>query len=962
MLHRIVLLKTIFVLFFVVSTGTPIFAGQFRENAMIRSDWLFQAEQSPTWETIQNELTWTSEMAKRISQMSGKPNLDSELVKLKAFEEQFVKLRESQADETTILDLYLHVRELKRTIFFKNPVIDFDQILLIDNPYPKGKPGDITDEWGHEARHRNGFMAESGGSLLSVGLHPGGLVRDVLPGLKGSFWRPDVSFSGDKILLSYRPVGERSFHLYECHIDGSGLKQLTFGDYDDIDPIYAPDGKILFCTTRQHSYVRCMPMTHSFALARCDADGKNIYVISANGEPDYLPSVMNDGKVIFTRWEYTEKAIWRVQSLWTCDPSGTNMQIFWGNQSVWPDVLTEARSIPGSNKVMFTGVGHHGWFDGSIGTIDPAVGIDYPFGLNRITREVPWAEVGNGPNDPPPVVDYHNSGAVSAYKTPYPLSEEYFLVSAREGNHLYSGSDNGWFFRLYLMDIYGNKELIYRGKYNAYHAIPIKARPKPQVKTDSVDWSPIGVGAIPKPGILYSNDVFEGAPEVLKLKGKSLRIIQMDPKTYTTWHKTVQHDGPSVSVFQADGVKRILGTVPIEKDGSIAFEIPPGKALSFEMLDEQGRAIHVMRTFTSVMPGEVRGCFGCHESTMTSVTLRQKAAAGKALAKGVKKPVPPSWGTEESIGYLRFVQPVLDRHCAKCHQNPEHEAYSKLNMVLRPAKSRWSSWTHTKNDISPFMEPYYTLVTGATTWGAAKPKNERNVPDNLAGIYLVEGFYMNDPEPLKTLPPYSAFSPVSQLIHHATSGEHNGIKITGEDRERLIAWVDCNGPYLGDEEIRSMYDPISPTIETIPVVRPRLATAPRINRFDIRQDGDSESLCGPVKLMPEKERNFDPASACKNWEADFLAKELESAQSGKHEIEIIDANYGSREEIKRFSVLEQVKKSFNNSRYIPIKNYKEAFGDRNIQEPATLRITYRIDGSERRYAAFGENEPIVLPR
>ncbi|MBR5626556.1 MAG: PD40 domain-containing protein, partial [Thermoguttaceae bacterium] len=521
-------------------------------------------------------------------------------------------------------------------------------------------------------------MAEPGGRMLIVGLNPGGEVKNVLEGHEGSFWRPDISFDAQKILFSFQPKGEKSFHLYECNIDGSDMKQLTQGDYDDLDPIYTPDGKIIFCSSRQHSYVRCMPMTHSFAVTRCDADGKNIYVISANGEPEYLPSMLPDGRVIFTRWEYTDKALWRVQSLWTMNPDGTNTQTFWGNQSVWPDVLTEARFIPGTRKVMFTAVGHHAWFNGSIGIIDSTAGLNYPDGLERVTREVAWPEVGNGPTDPAPSVDYHVSGKHFAYKSPYPLSEEYFLVSARDGDHLYSGDHHNWFFDLYFMDIYGNKELIYTGEYNAYYASPVRERDIPPARPDTVQWPKIGSDEKPAPGILYSNNVFEGAPEILKEKGKAIRVVQMDPKTYTTWNKTVQHDGPAISVFQAEGVKRILGTVPIEEDGSVRFEVPSGEAFFFEMLDEEGRAIHVMRSFTNVMPGEERGCFGCHESTLATQSnqVTVGAQAGLATQKPAKKLTPPSWGTEESIGYYRFVQkPVLDVYCAKCHQDPENDAY-----------------------------------------------------------------------------------------------------------------------------------------------------------------------------------------------------------------------------------------------------------------------------------------------
>ena len=917
-------------------------------TAEIENEWLFQADGEPTQEKIETEIKRTKALIERISTLPNAPELTDETQKLETLE---------TATFSNVQEHYFAVRNLKRTVFFKNPLVDFDRILLIDNPYPKGKPGDATDEWGHEARHRNGFMAVDGGRLITVGLHPGSEVVSLLPDFEGSYWRPDLSFDANEIVFSYRPIGSRSFHLYRCNVDGSHLRQLTFGDYDDLDPVFAPDGKIIFMTSRQHSYVRCMPMTHAFALARCDGDGKNIYVISANGEPEYLPAIMDDGRVIFTRWEYTDKALWRVQSLWTSNPDGTNQQIFWGNQSVWPDVLTEARSIPGTNKVMFTGVGHHAWFDGSIGIIDPNKGLDYPHGLTRVTQEVPWPEVGNGPQDPPPAVEYHRSGKIYAYKTPFPLSEEYFLVSAREGGLLYNGPHNNWFFRLYLMDIYGNKELIYRGEHNAYHAVPLRPRETPPVLLDRVEWPEIGVGATPALGTLFSNDVFANAPEILREKGKAIRIIQMDPKTYTTWHKIVQHDGPAVGVTQAEGVKRILGTVPIESDGSIAMQVPPGEAIFFQMLDEEGRAIHVMRSFTNVMPGEVRGCFGCHESQLS---VPVAATIGVAMTKGAQPPVPPRWGVEESVSYARFAQPVFDKHCADCHQNPEHEAFAKLNLTRRPSTHGWRGWVYSQRDVSPFSEPYLSLVSGVTPWGVAKPRDERNVPKNLAGVYVVEGYNQMDPIHLVTLPPYSVFSPVSPLVNNAMSGEHHGVRVTGEDLERLIAWVDCNGPYLGDEEIRNdMYDPVSRTIDTIPPIRPRVATAPRINRFDLRQDGDTTAMLGELKLMEDREPNYDPNRVVREWQHRDLLEEL-SKENLK--IEIVGASYGDDVAFDRKDVTEQLKKYFNGTRFIPIERYNDAFGDPKRNVVKNLQIAYRINDGEVKHVRFAENVRVILPK
>ena len=432
-------------------------ADEARETA--QRDWLFQADGQPTGQRIGQEIAWTRQLAARIEASTrGAVRFAESLAALEGMEQQAAALTAPSPE------LYFRVRQLKREIMFRNPVVDFQKILLVDMPYPQG------NEWPHETRHRLGYMAVPGGRLLILdGLSPAGRLTQLMPQspLHGSFWRPDVSFDAQKVVFCFKPHNEKSFHLYEINVDGTGLVQLTDGPYDDFDPIYLQDDQhVMFSTTRGHTYVRCMPPTNAFVLARCDRDGKNVYLVSANNEPDYLPSLMTDGRVIYTRWEYTDKPLWRAQKLWTINPDGTQVLHYWGNQSVWPDLMKDARSIPGSRRVMFTGSAHHNWFSGSVGIIDPDAGYNFPDGITKITADVPWPEVGNGPVDPIECPDYHRSGNFPAYYSPYPLGEQDFLVSAQR---------NGKFL-LYLMDVYGNRELIYEGVNNIFHAVPLKPR------------------------------------------------------------------------------------------------------------------------------------------------------------------------------------------------------------------------------------------------------------------------------------------------------------------------------------------------------------------------------------------------------------------------------------------------------------------------------------------------------
>jgi hypothetical protein len=771
---------------------SPAEARELRER-----DWLHQAGNNPSPERIRLEIAWTRALVDRLrSGPRPAPDFTRELDALAALETRVASLPEPDRE------LYFQVRRVKRTVLFRNPAIDFERVVFVDMPFPQGS------EWPHETRHRLGYMAVPGARLLVLdGLDPGGRLRQLMPQppLHGSFWRPDVSWDGRKVLFCFKPHNEKSFHLYEIGVDGSGLVQLTDGPFDDLDPVYLPDDHHLaFSTTRGHTYVRCMPPTSAFVLARCRTDGTGIYFLSANNEPDYLPSVLADGRLIYTRWEYTDKPLWRAQKLWTVNPDGTQSLMYWGNQSVWPDLMKDARGIPGTRRVMFTGSAHHNWFSGSIGIVDPDHGLNFPWGLTKVTADVEWPECGNGPVDPVESPRYHASGKYEAYYSPYPLGEHDFLVSANRAGK----------FVLYLMDVDGNRELIWEGTHQVLHAVPLAPRPKPPVVPDRVAWPDLANREQPADGVIFSSSVYQGAPPELLGKAKFLRVFSIDAKTYTYWYqRPYLSTGPVVSAVQSEGVKRLLGTVPIEDDGSVAFRAPAMLPLHFQLLDDQQRALHTMRSFVHVMPGERRGCLGCHESSSRSTALPGPATP-IALTHPPRDLTPPPW-PDPTVSYPRYVKPVLDRYCGKCHQG-DGEGRKTLDLTERPS--------------SPvFPEPYLTLI-GRPTWGA--PYQAPNPPPpgfGIAGMLMVEAYGTVDPRAYVTPPPMTALSYRSQLIDLVSSGKHHDVKVDEISRLRLIAWVDAMCPYLGDDEIREIPDPEFQGVDWL-AVRPKIRTAPRIIR------------------------------------------------------------------------------------------------------------------------------------
>jgi len=767
-------------------------------QAVLRKDWLVQAMGRPMVERCLTEILWTRQLADRLTKSAEHLGFQAERAELEDLDTRLHRLAPAGGgDQAAATELYIGLRQLKRRIALQNPVLDFSRILLVDNPYPGGP------EWRHEAIHRMGIHATPGGRLLVLdGLRPDGRVRQLAPDKPGSFWRPDLSFDARRVLFCYKAHDDKAYHLYEMNLDGSGPRQLTAGDYDDLDPIYLPDGHILFTTTRGNSYVRCGPFIWSTILARCNADGSDIYLISQNGEPDFVPALLNDGRVIYSRWEYSDKPLWRAQKLWTTNQDGTGTSAFWGNQSVWPDHPSQPRPMPLSRRIMFCGVGHHDWFSGSIGMIDPDRGSNFPHGLTKVTADLRWPECSLPPVDVAESANYHASGAYSGYMSPWPLSEKDFLVSARGGDDK---------FRLYLMDTDGNRELIYEGVHNVWHAMPIRPRKAPPVQADQVVWP--GTGKNRKPlenGLFYSANILQGVSELAPGSVKWLRVMQLDYKTYSTWAKTYRHSGPPVSIVQEEGVKRVISLVPVEADGSVYFKAPPGRSLYFQLLDDQRRCLQTMRSFAGLMPGERRGCVGCHETHSTA----PPKSAGLALRRGPTEISPPPWG-QESIGYERFVQPVLDRYCGKCHQG-EGKGRKALDLTLRPG-------------VSVFKEPYLTLV-GPAGW--QNPVGNRSQAGyGIAGAIPVETMdpTMNDPRAYAVLRPMQYLSYRSKLVQQAMSGKHHDVKADDLSLQRLMTWVDACCPYMGEEEIRAMDDPQFAGIEELPV-RPRVKTAPVIPR------------------------------------------------------------------------------------------------------------------------------------
>ena len=771
------------------------------KNNIIEQEWESQLGDTDITEAIKNELLRSERVIDRQKKDCSTSETEDKVKKLNSFRSKLTK-----TSEIELKKLYCNIRYFKRQLMLTDKDVDFSSVICIDNPYPKGP------ETTHEIRTRTENSAVYGGKLLLLNsLDPATTTKQLAPqeGVEGAFWRPDISFDGDKILYCMKDSTRKAYNIYEIDADGKNYRQITSSDYNDLDPIYTPDGDMIFSTGRCNQYLRCGNAGYRMSiLARSDLNGENIYFISSNIDADFTPTLLPDGRVLYTRWEYIDKSVLRVQSLWTVNPDGTNLQAYWGNQSTWPDMLMNARKIPNTDLVVFNGSGHHDIFGGPLGLVNYSEGSNYPDGLYNLTSNIPWIEVGRGPEDYVYNRDFSTPKCYMAFQTPFPISENYMLVSARKGSNFNTRQDpNLPNFDLYFMDFDGNIELIYRGENNIFYGQPLRSREKPPTISSTTKWP----GKMKKAdqeaewGTLYSANVYEDS-DIPEGMAKSLRILEVEPMTYSDGCRTQDMEKsvfmrsgaiPSgfsygygetvISLLTDDATKRIWGTVPVEKDGSVNFKVPPVKGLYFQLLDENGLALQTMRSSTHVMPGEVRGCYGCHE---TQVQTPRPSVRAMALRRNPSKIKPPVWG-DSTISFSRFVQPILDKNCISCHNGDE--ANGNFDFTHRTTPNSFITWSYVK------------LVFGDN------PKTTKEwVEKTVAGSIIPYNVYPNPkvkyPTHETVIPPMTALSYRSRLIEIATSGKHHDVKVSDEDRDRLSAWIDALCPILGLEEIMEQDD------------------------------------------------------------------------------------------------------------------------------------------------------------
>ena len=668
------------------------------------------------------------------------------LGRIKASEGALAELaRAGEADRTvdTLALLAEELKTLSREALLANPLVRQHPILFTARGPYRSSYHAIDTLFHTDEMNTSNF---TGGGALKVLDVAAGSVRTLLESKDGLPRDPEVHFDGKRIVFAFRKDRNDDYHIYEMDLAGGQPRQLTFAPgVCDFDPVYLPDDDILFSSTRERKYNQCSQDVAA-NLFRMETDGANIEQIDQNNLFDNQSILMEDGRVLYCRWEYVDRNFGDAHSLWTCNPDGTNHAIYWGNNTASPGAALAARQIPGTNHVVCIFGPHHFRLEGAMALIDPTLGIDGPEGVMQVWPAEWKARVRvDGPFD----CDSFQGVRVK-YADPYPLAREndnagagkYFLVARM------TRPDGP--FGIYLVDVFGNQTLLHFEEPGCYDPMPIAARRRPPLLPVRRDWSS-------GEGTFYVQNVYEGT----HLKGvepgtvKRLRVVEAPEKrTYSHGRWFGQgYTAPGMNWHSLEN-KRILGSVPVEPDGSAYFSVPAERFVYFQLLDENGMMIQSMRSGTFLMPGERAGCVGCHEDRLRS-PLGPKPKPTLAMAKPPRR-LEPWQGEVREFSYMAEIQPIFDKHCLRCHDFGKDGAKKvclagdRATTFCMAYKELWKKGYIKAVGAGP------AEIQPARAWGAC----------------------------------------ASKLIQHLRKG-HKDVKLTADEMDRLITWCDLNGVYYG---------------------------------------------------------------------------------------------------------------------------------------------------------------------
>ncbi|MBN1342639.1 MAG: SUMF1/EgtB/PvdO family nonheme iron enzyme [Phycisphaerae bacterium] len=728
-----------------------------------------------------------------------------------------------------------------REVLLANPLLDFDRMLLIDHDrndleykygYVKSKGLPMNYE-GNSSLHKTGYdnriaiLSPLGpDARLTTLFRPEGgqLVSDV-----------DLHFDANKLLFSM-PGKNGRWQIFEMNVDGTGVRQLPLieqADVDNYDACYLPDGNILFTSSACFTGVPCVAGFHHVAqLHRLDVRTGNIRRLTFEQDHDWCPTVLNDGRVLYTRWEYTDLPHYLSRILFHMNPDGTGQMEYYGSNSNWPTAMFYARPVP-NHPTKFVAVvgGHHGAPRmGELVLFDPAKGRREADG---VIQRIP----GYGKPVEPIIRDTLADHSWPKFLHPYPLSDKYFIVSARPA------ADSNW--GIYLVDVFDNMLLLkaVEGRH-LLEPIPLRKTKTPPIIADKVE--PERTDALVHLIDVYAGDGLKGIPRGTV---KKLRVF--------TYHFAYHGMGGQQNRVGLDGpwdVKRVLGTVPVAQDGSALFRVPANTPISIQPLDAEGKALQLMRSWMTAMPGEVLSCVGCHERQGTTPPVKQTLALRQPPSE-----IAPWHGPTRGFSFNREVQPVLDKYCVACHDGrPRPDGKSIPDLRAKP---------YIVQKGTKYTPSYWALRRFVRTT-------------------TMEG-------DMHLLAPCEYHADNTELIQVLSKGHHN-VQVDAEAWDRLITWIDLHAPAHGTWH----------ELMGTSVAHMRDRRRAMMKRYATGRDEDPEAIPDtpvlPIEpIMPDlSSEPPSPPVACLGWPFDADQASRRQRAAGRHE-RTIDLGGGVKLELVR---------------------------------------------------------------
>jgi len=619
-----------------------------------------------------------------------------------------------------------------------------------------------------DARHERFFRA--GSRLMRLDFKDGsvyGMPRALIDDPYGMMRDADVSFDLSRVAFAWKKSDRLDdYHLYELDLKSGTKRQLTAGlGRADYEPMYLPDGDIIFASTRPEQSVPCW-WTEISNLYRMDGNGNGngLRRLAIDQVHTLYPQLMADGRLTYTRWDYNDRGQNYPHPLFSMLPDGRDQRAFYGANSWFPNSLLHARGLPGSHQVVAIASGHHTRQQGKLVIIDNTQGRDEGQGMRFIAppREVPYERVDRA----------MQSG--DQFRYPYPLGDGQFVVSFRP-EHGVPG------FGLYWIHEDGSRELLHVAGdgLETGRPVPVGYRPAVASLPEEIDYDS-------KTAVYHVRDVYQGSglAGIPRGEAKWIRVVRLNYRAAGVGRTLNRgEDGGSinsapVAVANASwDVKEILGDVEIHPDGSALFEVPAMESIYLQVLDARGRVIQTTRSWDTLRPGETKGCAGCHDKANGNFHPYEDKTT-MAWQHGVRK-LKPFHGPTRGFSFPKEIQPILDNKCVACHGGGTDQPAPDLRGIAvdgdNTNKRAWS--------VS-----YLNLLDAKLD---EKSKNWSADPDSG----LVRWIHKQS-RPTE-LPPYYTGAARSPLLDLLDAG-HHGADLDDVEFEKFAAWIDLLVPFSGD--------------------------------------------------------------------------------------------------------------------------------------------------------------------